>query len=157
MQKILFVCLGNICRSPMAEAIFRQKIIQAGLTHQFSVDSAGTSDWEEGNPPHPQAIATLQNHGVSTKQLISRPVTKTDFKNFDLIIGMDHKNMQDLQKLKPVNSRGKLRLFMSVSSKNPASDVPDPWYTHKFEAAYQQIAAGIDNWLDYLTNCDSEK
>ncbi|MCT4398468.1 low molecular weight phosphotyrosine protein phosphatase [Pediococcus ethanolidurans] len=151
MKKILFVCLGNICRSPMAEALFRQRITETGQKDQFQVDSAGTSDWEEGNPPHPQTRLTLQNHNVSTANLISRPVTTDDFYKFDVIIGMDHKNVQDLEELRPKDSTAKIYLFMSVLPTHSNADVPDPWYTHKFEAAYQQIAAGIDEWVTFLT------
>ncbi|GAA2856239.1 low molecular weight protein-tyrosine-phosphatase [Pediococcus damnosus] len=152
MEKILFVCLGNICRSPMAEALFQQKINQANLTNQFSADSAGTSDWEEGNPPHAQTLAVLQKHHVDPKGLISRPVTTSDFQTFDWLIGMDHQNILDLKNLAPAASTAKIKLFMSVSSKKPNTDVPDPWYTHKFEAAYQQISAGVDDWIKFLTS-----
>ncbi|WP_412988833.1 low molecular weight protein-tyrosine-phosphatase [Pediococcus siamensis] len=150
MQKILFVCLGNICRSPMAEAIFRQKIKQLQLQSRFQVDSAGTSDWEKGNPPHPQTLQTLARHQVPSSGLVSRPVTASDFHNFDWLIGMDHQNVADLMALAPTRSTAKVRLFMSVSATDSNQDVPDPWYTHKFEAAYQQIHKGVDDWLTYL-------
>ena len=107
MTNILFVCLGNICRSQMAETMFKQMVEDQSMTGEINVESAGTSSYEQGNPPHPGAVAELAKYGMSMAGQVSRPVNQDDFKWADLIIGMDSQNIQSLKKwpLKRTNQK----------------------------------------------------
>ncbi|MDP8079188.1 low molecular weight protein-tyrosine-phosphatase [Phocoenobacter skyensis] len=135
---ILFVCLGNICRSPMAEYIMRHKIQQADLNHQIVTDSAGTSGWHDGEDMHKGTKQQLAKHNIDNSGFVSRRVQKQDWEKFDYIIAMDNQNLKDLEKLfgKEPN-----RLFNITSlCHNLAYDhIPDPWYTDNFDETYQLL------------------
>lgn len=146
-MKILFVCLGNICRSPMAESMFRQMVAQAGLSSQVQVDSAATSTEEEGNGPHPGALRTMRQHGLSTAGLVSRPITRTDFDQSDLIICMDNMNLYNLKRMAPPADLPKIHLANEFVPGHENEEIPDPWYTHRFEDTYQSLKRALPYWL----------
>ncbi|RLK64056.1 low molecular weight phosphotyrosine protein phosphatase [Atopobacter sp. AH10] len=148
MIRVLFVCLGNICRSPMAEAVFRHKVEKAGLGDKIFVDSAGTSNWEEGKGAHQGTVAKLQEHGLSSEGLISRPLTVEDFILYDYLLGMDKQNLADMQKLAPTGLEKKCQRLLSYTKEE--RDIADPWYTHNFDQTYKDIDKGTDALLAFI-------
>lgn len=128
MTKILFVCLGNICRSPTAEGVFRQLLQQANLHQQVLVDSAGTGDWHIGKAPDARTMAAAQKRGYDLSSLRARQVSAADFNEFDYILAMDNANLRDLQRLKPSSYRGHLGLFLPFGEQQDYREVPDPYY-----------------------------
>ncbi|MFO1322816.1 MAG: low molecular weight protein-tyrosine-phosphatase [Burkholderiales bacterium] len=124
--RILFVCLGNICRSPTAEVVFRSAAARAGLAHRVEIDSAGTGEWHIGNPPDYRAIAHAARRGYDLTSLRARQVTVADFERFHWILAMDHSNLDDLRELRPPGCSGHLRLFLEAAG-SPTHEVPDPY------------------------------
>jgi protein-tyrosine phosphatase len=126
-MRILFVCLGNICRSPTAEAVMRGLVAEAGLDGEVEVESAGTGSWHLGDPPDPRAVAAAAERGVELDGA-ARQVTEADFERFDLLIAMDRSNRDGLLRLAPdEDARGRVRLLSDFGDGGPA-DVPDPYY-----------------------------
>ena len=126
-MKILMVCLGNICRSPMAEGVLRHLAHQRGV--RLEVDSAGTADYHVGDAPDKRARAAMQHNGMSIEQLRGRQVEQCDFERFDLLLAMDKHNHDDLLRLAPDDAaRGKVKLMMSFANDAPTDEVPDPYY-----------------------------
>ena len=150
MTRILVVCLGNICRSPMAEAVFRQLIEARGLKEEITVASAATSNWNEGQGPHQGTQAILAAHQISCEGLISQQVKGTDFLEYDLILAMDRQNKKDLQQLAPPSAQEKIKLFLEVLPTNAYTEVPDPYYTGDFQLTYDLVSQGVAAWLDQL-------
>lgn len=149
-MKVLFVCLGNICRSPMAEGLFRQLVEKRGLEDKFAIDSVATSRWEVGSAPHQGTQKILKAQGISTKGMIARQITSADFEKFDLIIGMDQQNIADLKVMAPEADQHKIHLLLSVVEDAP-KEVPDPYYTGDFDETYRLVSQACEAWLDELT------
>lgn len=133
---VLFVCLGNICRSPTAEAVFRTTAEQAGLGDHLRIDSAGIGDWHVGEPPDRRATAAARERGYDLSALRGRQVSRDDFTDFDWILAMDRANLQALQGLRPRSYRGHLGLFLDFAPQLGRSEVPDPYYGGKADFAY---------------------
>ena len=146
MTRLLFVCLGNICRSPTAEAVFAQRAWVAGL--KVEVDSCGTSGWHQGEPPYPPAIAAAAKRGYDLSALRARQISPTDFTKFSHILVMDRRNLADVQALCPKGGTAP-QLFMAHA---PAFDdeVPDPWYTGEFDKVLDMIEAASDGLIAAL-------
>jgi protein-tyrosine phosphatase len=144
--RVLFVCLGNICRSPMAEAIFRHLVDDAGLPNRFEIASAGTSDWETGERPHRGTQGILQSNGVKLlPDKRARQVTRHDLENYEYIIAMDWTNMRDLSRYGV-----EVRRLMEFAPPGSPLDVPDPYYTHNFDSVYAMILSGCRGLLAYI-------
>ncbi len=139
---ILCVCLGNICRSPTAEAVLRAKAASRGVA--LKIDSAGTGAWHIGKPPYGPMIQAAAERGYDLSPLRARQVSAADFDRFDLILGMDGENIADLAATAPANGRARVALF------DASGDVPDPYYTRDFESALDQIERAADRILDQL-------
>ncbi len=126
--KVLFVCMGNICRSPTAEAVFRRQVEQAGLEKEIYIDSAGTHDYHIGEPPDPRTQQAARLRGYDMTGLRGRQVSRTDFASFDYVLAMDGANLSMLERLQPADARGHLGLFLEFASRHEAREVPDPYY-----------------------------
>ncbi|MBK8907953.1 MAG: low molecular weight phosphotyrosine protein phosphatase [Rhodospirillales bacterium] len=128
MVNVLFVCLGNICRSPAAEGIFRAMVAEAGLTDRISADSAGTHDYQVGRPPDRRAQTAARRRGIDLSALRARQVDSGDFLTSDLILAMDRNNLRDLEAMCPLSQRHRLGLFLDHAPSAGRRDVPDPYY-----------------------------
>lgn len=155
MKQIIFVCLGNICRSPMAEMMMKQLISEKGLTGQIKVESRSTSTYEIGNSPHLGAIRELQKQNITIVDHSAQQITQADFQQADLIIGMDHRNVIDLKRMAPVATQNKIHLAYEIVGKD--EEVQDPWYDHKFDRTYKQLHTLLPLWLDKLLNSQPSK
>lgn len=149
--RILFVCLGNICRSPLAEGVMRHLARRAGLDAAISVDSAGTGAWHVGDRPDRRSVAVASAHGIDIRGLRGRQLSVADFDSFDLILGMDRRNVRAVSGLAPMAPTHKVHLFMHYAL-NRHDDVPDPYYEadEAFEALYQMLEAGCSSLLAKL-------
>jgi len=126
--RVLFVCLGNICRSPTAEGVFRHLLAQEAPELRVDVDSAGTAGYHIGDPPDPRTQRAAARRGIDLSGLRARQVTPADFAHFDLILAMDGDNLKELQRMRPAPSRAQLRLFLEYAPQLGLRDVPDPYY-----------------------------
>ena len=148
MTSILFVCHGNICRSPMAEFIMKDLVKKAGLEHAFSIASAATSTEEIGNPVYPPARRKLAEHGIGCAGKTARQLQKSDYARYDYLIGMDSANFRNMHRICGGDPDGKISLLMDWTS-HPGN-VADPWYTGDFEATWQDALEGCQNLLEKL-------
>ena len=147
MMRILFVCLGNICRSPAAEAVARTRL--GDMPVACLVDSAGTSGWHEGEPPYPPMVRAAGARGVAMTGLYARKAIADDFEQFDLILAMDGDNLAALEDLRPAGNDTPLRLLTDFID-GAVSAVPDPYYTRDFNGALDLIESGIDGLARWL-------
>ena len=150
MQGILFVCLGNICRSPTAQGIFEYKLRQASLT--LELDSAGTGDWHIGRPPDPRSQDFARRFGVDLSGQRARLVTPADFQRFDRIYAMDRSNLADLQAMAPVRARARVDLIMRLAPDYGLEEVPDPYYggDRGFEQVIDMLSVAADRLIEEL-------
>lgn len=128
MTRVLFVCLGNICRSPTAHAMFEHLVAEAGLASQIEVDSAGTGDWHIGHPPDKRATATAKARGIDMTHLRARLFRREDFLEFDYVLAMDNSNLSDMRALEPAEHQAHVGLFLDFASHFTEREVPDPYY-----------------------------
>lgn len=146
MVKILYICHGNICRSPMAEFVMKALVRSRGLEDEYHIESAAVSDEETGNPIYPPAKRCLNQHGVpfdNSKR--ARKITPADYSRFDRIICMDASNLRLIRRIIPSDLEGKIHLLMSYTGRS--RDVADPWYTGDFETTFQDILEGCEAML----------
>jgi len=146
--KILFVCHGNICRSPMAEFIFKYLVEQRGLSSEFYIASAATSTEEIGSRVHHGTAAILDRLGIDYSEKRARQMTKRDYKDYDMLIGMDDWNIRNMSRIAGGDPEGKLYLLMDFTDR--PGEVADPWYTRNFEVTYRDVMDGCEGLLDYL-------
>lgn len=142
MKKILFVCHGNICRSPMAEFVMKDLVAKAGLQNQFYIESAATSTEEIGNEVYPPAKRKLAEHGISCKGKTARQMTRNDYQRFDLLIGMDDWNIRNMNRICGGDPEGKIHKLLDFTPRR--GDVADPWYTDNFEATWRDVLEGCN-------------
>ena len=150
--RVLMVCLGNICRSPTAEAMLRKKVHEAGLDDRIEVDSAGTADYHVGAPPDGRSIAHGEKRGLAMKHLRGRQVERADFDRFDVVLAMDEDNLMNLQRIRPAGSSARLALLMSYAPEAGASIVPDPYYggPAHFEWVLDLVEQAADGFIASL-------
>jgi protein-tyrosine phosphatase len=140
-HRLLFVCLGNICRSPMAEGVFRRVAEEEGVLHLFEIDSAGLGDWHVGQAPDTRAQEAALNRGMDISGQSARQVARADYDRFDLLLAMDGSNYEELSQLAPKSARHKIRRFLDFAPHVGTKDVPDPFYGGK---------EGFDHALDLI-------
>ena len=145
VTKILFVCHGNICRSPMAEFVMKDMVERAGLEWKFEIASAATSTEEIGNPVHRGTREKLRSVGISCAGKTARQMTKRDYDEYDLFVGMDRYNIRNMQRITGGDPEGKIRMLLG-------RDVADPWYTGDFEATYRDVVEGCTALLEEFGN-----
>ncbi len=148
MIKILYICLGNICRSPMAEYITKDLLNKAQLSSSFEVASAATSSWEIGNPVYPPAREKLKEHGIDCTGKKARQLTIDDYDYYNYLVVMDESNLKDVIRLTNNDPQDKVSLLLSHIGQNRA--VKDPWYTGDFEATWNDILMGCEALIDEL-------
>lgn len=147
--RVLFVCLGNICRSPMAEAVFRHMVSQRGLADKFEIDSAGTGNWHIGKPPHHGTRGILDQYGISYEGMKARQVSGADFTRYDYIVAMDDANVANLRELAGAQKVNIIKLLDLVNEIN-LSEVPDPYFTGDFDETYELVTAGCEKLLEHI-------
>lgn len=152
MINVLFVCLGNICRSPTAHGVFQQVVLDAGMADQIHIDSAGTGDWHVGHGPDKRAVATAKSRGYDMSDLIARQVSAEDFGKFDYVLAMDKQNLADLQAMAPKDYGGHVGLFLAFARHHAMDEVPDPYYggDQGFEAVFEMVEDASRGLLDHI-------
>lgn len=148
MIKVLFICHGNICRSPMAEFIMKDLVKKAGLSDHIYIESAATSTEEIGNPVYPPAKRKLDSVGITCEGKTARQMRKDDYEKFDYLIGMDTANIRNMHRIIGDDKAGKISKLMSFAGKD--KDVADPWYTRNFDITYDDILEGCIALLEHI-------
>ena len=146
MKKILFVCHGNICRSPMAEFVMKNLVAENGLQDQFYIESAATSTEELGNEVYPPTKRKLAEHGISCKGKTARQMKQTDYDRFDLLIGMDEWNIRNMKLICGGDPENKIHKLLDYTKRR--GDVADPWYTGDFDATWRDVTEGCQCLLN---------
>ena len=150
MIKVLFVCYGNICRSPMAEFLFKDYVKEKGVADKFYIESAATSGEELGSPVYPPAKKILNRLNIDCSAKRARKLLVSDYDKFDYIIGMDEMNMRDMKRLFGEDGCGKIYKLLDFADSMRGKDVADPWYTGDFEATLRDVRLGLDGFYAYL-------
>lgn len=153
MIKILFVCLGNICRSPMAEYVFKDMTEKRGLINHFFIASAATSSEEAGNPVHSGTRNKLMEKGIDTSLKRAVQLRKEDYEKYDYIIGMEQSNIRSMERIFKGDTRNKIMRLLDLAP-HPR-DIADPWYTGDFDKTYEDVYEGCKDLLDYI--CEKEE
>ncbi len=153
MIKVLFICHGNICRSPMAEFVLRDMVEKQGLAHRFEIASAATSREEIGNPVHYGTRNKLQQFGISTEGKFARQMTVSDYRYYDYLLGMDQQNMRNIQRIVKADPDGKIHRLLDFSDR--PRDIADPWYTGNFDVTYEDIREGCEAFLAFVLRNES--
>lgn len=148
MIKVLFVCLGNICRSPMAEYVLKSMVKKKGLEKEFYIDSAATSTEEIGNPVHGGTRRILSQKNIACGDHVARRIEKLDYKKFDYIIGMEEQNVRNIKRIVGEDTENKIYRLLDFSA-HPR-DIADPWYTGDFEKTYEDVVEGLEGFLENL-------
>ena len=148
MTRILFICHGNICRSPMAEMVMKELVRRKHLEHCFDIASCATSTEEIGNPVYPPARAELARQNIPCERRGARQITRLDYEEYDLLICMDGNNLRNLRRIIPSDPAGKVHKLMEYAGSN--ADVADPWYTDRFDICYNDILSGCEGLLNSL-------
>ena len=148
MINILFVCHGNICRSPMAEFVLKDLVQKAGVEDQFFIASAATSTEEIGNPVHPGTVRRLAREGISTAGKYAVQLKRSDYPKYDFFLGMDDWNLRNMRRMLGGDPEGKVHLLLDYTQR-PGEEIADPWYTGNFEVTYADILEGCRGFLDY--------
>ncbi|WP_318692555.1 low molecular weight protein-tyrosine-phosphatase [Treponema sp.] len=148
MTRILFICHGNICRSTMAEFVMKDLVRKSGRENDFFIDSKATSTEEIGNPPHPGTVRKMQQVGIPMNPHRASQMKKSDYEDFDLILGMDSWNIRNILKITGGDSEGKVHMLLDYT--NHPRDIADPWYTHNFDETYNDVLEGCEALLNAL-------
>jgi len=148
MIGVLFICLGNICRSPMAEAVFRHQVEQAGLGSHFLIDSAGLGDWHQGEAPHEGTQKVLKQRGIAFDTIRARQIRSKDFEQFSYLVCMDEENLAGLKKWLPSDKH--VYRLLDFASEQSERNVEDPYYTGRFEHVYSLVEAGCQGLLRHI-------
>ena len=148
MIKVLFVCLGNICRSPMAEYVLKDMVKRRGMEEKFYIDSAATSTEEIGNPIYYGTKDKLNKEKIEYGNHLARRIEKEDYKKFDYIIGMEKQNVVNIKRIMGEDSENKVYKLLDFS--NEPRDIADPWYTGDFDKTYDDIVEGLEGFIKYL-------
>lgn len=150
MIRVLMVCHGNICRSPMAEFVLKNMVKEMGLEAGFRIASAATSTEEIGNPVHPGTRKKLKEYGISTEGKYAVQLKKSDYEKYDYIIGMDQRNITNMKRILGSDSKGKIKLLLEYTGEE--RDIKDPWYTGNFDETYEDVNKGCKALLQYILN-----
>jgi protein-tyrosine phosphatase len=156
MIRVLFVCMGNICRSPMAEAVFADMVAKAGLADQFEIDSAGTSREEEGSPAHPSTLAMLSKYKITGYNGRARQIVHTDLSDFDYVLAMDRSNLKFILRF-ALGAQAEVRLFLSYAKDAglvSVDEVPDPWYDGNYQQTYDLVERGCRALLAHIRKAE---
>ncbi len=152
MIKVLFICLGNICRSPMAEAVFRQLVKDKGVEEKFIIDSAGLGDWHIGSQPHEGTRHKLDEKGISYQGQHARKLTADDFANFDYIIAMDQQNIDEMSRFNYAEETVTVKKLMDFVDDMEENNIPDPYFTNNFDYTYELVQSGCEQLFYYISN-----
>ena len=156
MIAVLFVCLGNICRSAAAEGVFRARMTAEGLAEQINVGSAATHDYQVGRPPDPRAEAIARERGIDISNQRARQAGADDFRRFDYVLAMDRANLADLRRICPKDAQARLHRFLDFTPNLEGSDVPDPYYGDRRDFALMMdlLEAGAQGLLAHIRKTD---